>query len=123
MRLKVYAADTSALCNQELFDKLYGKVSESRRRKTDRLHFMKDKCLSLGVEFLLMCACDDFGLDYAGMEITENEFSKPGFKDCSVYFNLSHINQSLLYHKNYNKLLNLFQYKMLTAISTIVFNI
>ena len=90
MRLKVYAADTSALCNQELFDKLYGKVSESRRRKTDRLHFMKDKWLSLGVEFLLMCACDDFGLDYAGMEITENEFSKPGFKDCSVYFNLSH---------------------------------
>jgi len=90
MRLKVYAADTSVLYDQALFDNLYGSVSEYRRRKTDKMRLRKDRCLSLGVEFLLMCACDDFGIDCSKMEIVENEFSKPEFKDCRMHFNLSH---------------------------------
>lgn len=90
MKFKVYAADTSVLKDRALFDDLYGRVSEARRRKTDNMRFQKGKNLSLGVEFLLMCACGDFGIDYKKMEITENEFSKPEFKKCRYFFNLSH---------------------------------
>jgi len=90
MRLKVYAADTSVLYDQTLFENLYGRVSEYRRRKTDKMRLKNDRCLSIGVEFLLMCACSDFGIDYGKMDMAENEFAKPEFKNGRLHFNLSH---------------------------------
>lgn len=91
MKTVIYASDTSELENDPcLFDTLYSSVSPLRREKTDRMRLLNGKCLSLGVESLLMRACLDFGIDYSAAEITVSERSKPGFKDIPVYFSLSH---------------------------------
>jgi len=87
--ISVYTADTAALDDDRLFGKLYAAVSERRKRKTDRYRFRKNKNQSLCAEYLLMCACREFGVDY-GSEIREGDGGKPAFAASSVSFNLSH---------------------------------
>lgn len=88
--ITAYIADTSTLADEKLFSRLYGLVSDERRRKIDRMRFAKDKYLSLGVELLLMRACADFGVDYAKQRILYDEYQKPHFAEGGVHFNLSH---------------------------------
>lgn len=88
-KISVYTVDTTALCSDELFGRLYAAVSDRRKQKTDRYRFRKNKNQSLGAEYLLMCACREFDLDY-GAEMTEGDGGKPAFVGANVSFNLSH---------------------------------
>lgn len=85
-----YFADISPLSDASLFSRVYESVSSERKAKTDRMRFMKDKILSLGAEYLLMCACRDFGIDYRDERIVTGECSKPFFTFSPYFFNLSH---------------------------------
>ena len=90
MSFRVYAADIEPLFEPELFSLVYGRVSPERREKTDRMRFQRDKCLSLGAEYLFLCSCADFGLDYASLRLKKGENSKPEIEGSSLQFNLSH---------------------------------
>lgn len=92
----VYIADVSALEDRELYDAIYGRVREERKAKTDRLRFDRDRRLSLGAEYLLMCACREFGIDYDKATITEDANLKPVFKDIPIHFNLSHSGERVM---------------------------
>lgn len=92
----IYTADVSPLENTDLFDEIYGSVSELRRKKTDRMRFSKDKNLSLGAEYLLMAACRDFGVDYNGAAVETDKNGKPYFSDSPLYFNLSHSDKEVM---------------------------
>lgn len=89
-KLSVYVTDTTPLLNSEVFNYWYQKVSSYRREKIDGIKNQTDKNLSIGVEYLLMHACSDFGIDYQNVHITHNEFGKPSFENCAYHFNLSH---------------------------------
>ena len=87
---KIYIADTAPLQDEAVFAGYYRLVSERRKEKTDRMRFLKDRCLSLGVEILLMEACKDFGVSYRDETVFTNRCSKPFFSHSGVQFNLSH---------------------------------
>lgn len=89
-RVKAYLTDVTPLFDDAAFGRLYEKVSDRRREKTDRFRYKKDRCLSLGAEFLFMTACQDFGIDYKNASVSLSERSKPFFTDIPVFFNLSH---------------------------------
>lgn len=89
-RIAIYTADASQLNSDEVFFSVYSHVSPVRQSKTDRLRFRKDKNLSLMAEYLLRCACRDFGIDYDSEEIVTGEHSKPAFGNSPMFFNLSH---------------------------------
>lgn len=93
---RVYTADIAALEEEAAFDAAYHAVSQTRREKTDKLCFRKGKCLSLGVELLLMRACRDAGVDYARERIVTDALSKPVFASCPLQFNLSHSGQRVM---------------------------
>ncbi len=86
----IYVGNAAELENENLFEKIYSTVSESRRVKTEKKRLKKDKCRSLAAERLLMQACTDFGIDYNSAVFTVSESGKPGFADIPVYFSLSH---------------------------------
>lgn len=89
-KIQIYTADTSALHDAALYEKAYASVSETRRRKVERLRSGQDKRLSLGAGYLLLCACKDFGISYENAQIVTDEFSKPRFADLPLFFSLSH---------------------------------
>lgn len=93
---KIYIADVSPLMSDELFESVYSSSSDIRRRKTDSLKYRKDKNLSLGAEYLLMKACNDFGLRYNKLRFGITENQKPYIKDSGMYFNLSHSNEKVM---------------------------
>lgn len=90
MRTIVYISDISPLYQKSVYEAVYQAVSETRRKKTDEKRFMKDRCRSLGAEFLLMNACRDFGLSYRSASVQTDENGKPFLAGEKVFFNLSH---------------------------------
>lgn len=86
----VYTACTDTLQDFTIYNVLYSAVSDERRRKTDRLRFFRDKRLSIGVEYLLMHACKELGIDYRKETIVTGSNGKPDFKNPDIHFNLSH---------------------------------
>lgn len=93
-QVKLYATDVSPLTDEALFASVYGMISEERREKIDRPRFLASKCLSLGVEWLLVQACRDFGVDYSKQHFVIGENGKPAFSGTdSLHFNLSHSDQ------------------------------
>ena len=88
--MTVYLADTKALDDPVLFNNIYAIVSDRRKEKTDRLINRKDKMLSLGVEYLLFCACEDNGIDCCRTEIKTDRYGKPYLENNNFFFNLSH---------------------------------
>ena len=66
---RIYIADVSCLSDKKIFNELYLQVSQYRQAKIDRLCFMKDKKLSLGVGFLFKKACLDFDIAYEKTKI------------------------------------------------------
>ena len=95
-KICIYVADITPLKKADLFDEVYRSVSEEREKKIDRMRFQKDRCLSLGVECLLMCACRDFGVDYERERVITEAFSKPKFADLPLHFNLSHSEERVM---------------------------
>lgn len=87
---KVYVSDVSPLLDDGVFEAVYGSVSKVRKAKTDKLRFRKDKCLSLGAEYLLMKACGDFGINYRRARFGITAENKPCIRNSGLCFNLSH---------------------------------
>ena len=87
---RLYLTDVSSLSEKELFSGVYNRVNKGRKEITDKYIFEKDKYLSLGVEYLLITAASDFGLNYQSEEIIRKKGEKPFFKSASAEFNLSH---------------------------------
>lgn len=94
--VKVYTADVSPLCDASLYERVYYSVNNRRREKTDRLRRTEDKRLSLGAEYLLMCACRDSGTDYNKLTVASEPNSKPSFENCDLSFNLSHSGERVM---------------------------
>lgn len=91
MNAKIYISDIAPLENDEYFKKMYETVSVLRQQKIDRLHFLKDKRLSLGVHLLLNKALGEIGITDKNPEIALGEHGKPYFKNIpDIHFNLSH---------------------------------
>lgn len=92
MKNHLYAIDTKALQDRDIFDFWYGKMTPERRKKTDAFRFDKDKRLSLGAGILLR-----EGLLRAGVQdisVAYGEHGKPYLKAVKdIYFNLSHSGQ------------------------------
>ncbi len=87
--MKAYIADVRELYNWEQLAKAYDIVDGERRRKVDRLRFVKDKSLSLGAGLLLKKVLKIEGNSHA--EIAYTAKGKPFLKDNKdFYFNLSH---------------------------------
>lgn len=87
--IEVYMADVSPLMDTGRFRRLYDRVSAGRKEKTDRMKFMKDKCLSLGAGALLESALAAEGIHDFTMATTQN--AKPCLLHYpDVHFNLSH---------------------------------
>lgn len=90
LKVSVYVADTKPLEDKKLYEYIYSLSSDVRKEKANKMRFKKDKCLSLGIEYLLMCALKDFGIDYKNAKFKVDEYSKPYIEGENVYFNLSH---------------------------------
>ena len=90
-KTKIYMAKTDIL-DECLFDELYRKVSEERRKKIDALRFDKDRRLSLGAELILHETLRRYGYDPAReIKIMRGENGKPYLAgEGGIYFNLSH---------------------------------
>lgn len=86
----VYTIDVTPLYEPALFENVYRSVSAERRSKTDRLRFLKDKCQSLGAEYLLMRALSEAGIDYGTIRIVRDTDEKPHIDGDPCFFNLSH---------------------------------
>jgi len=93
---KIYIADTAPLQDEAVFAGYYKLASERRKEKIDRMRFLKDRCLSLGVEILLMEACKDFGVSYRDESVFTNRYSKPFFSHSKAQFNLSHSGERVM---------------------------
>ena len=93
---KIYIADTAPLQDEAVFAGYYELVSERRKEKIDRMRFQKGRCLSLGVEILLMEACREFGVSYQEETVLTNRYSKPCFRRSGVQFNLSHSGERVM---------------------------
>ena len=84
----VYFASDEFLLDERWFLYFYGKVSNYRKRKIDRLKMPEDKRLSLLAGLLLEYALNDVG--EKNREVLEDENGKPYLKDGDVYFSISH---------------------------------
>ena len=93
---RVYFADVSCLEDAELFRRLYRQTDAARRERIDRMHFEKDKYLSLGAGVLLRKALNDLGFD-AVPDLAYGAHGKPYFPDLpELHFNLSHSGTKVL---------------------------
>ncbi len=87
--VRIYAADVNPLRDEALFSAAYEKVTEERRKKTDRIHAEGGKRLSLGVELLLLHGLSELGAGDVRFRYGEN--GKPYLDGAEeLYFNLSH---------------------------------
>lgn len=86
----VYSIDITPLYEPVLFDTVYRSVSDERKSKTDGLRFLRDKCLSLGAEYLLMHALSEKGINYGSVHIIRDADSKPYIEGNPFFFNISH---------------------------------
>ncbi len=87
----LYAADVNELADPELFGPAFDLLDEKRKEKTERLHFEKDKRLSVGAGVLIRAALRDIGLDSRGISFMYGEYEKPYVEGRSdIFFNISH---------------------------------
>lgn len=94
-KTKVYIAGTGILDNDELYEKLYDKVSSKMKEKTDRYRLRKDKNLSVGAGTLLRFALANEGIYNFETEYREN--GKPYIKGTNgLYFNVSHSHEVVM---------------------------
>lgn len=59
--VRIYAVNVKPLEDGSLFEAAYRKVTEERRKKTDRIRSLQDKCRSLGAELLLLYGLSQLG--------------------------------------------------------------
>ena len=87
--VKVYIADATILNDTQLFKRLYTGLDTSRRAKTDRFRFEKDKRLCVAAGALLQYALQLENVRKPSIKVTSN--GKPYLiGEERMYFNLSH---------------------------------
>ena len=87
--VKVYIADATILNDTQLFKRLYAGLDTSRRAKTDRFRFEKDKRLCVAAGALLQYALQLENVRKPSIKVTSN--GKPYLiGEERMYFNLSH---------------------------------
>ena len=96
MKVVTYYADSGTLRDHRVYALAHSLVSQSRKEKTDRFVFDKDRRLSLGVELLLMTALDSLGEDPEKFEIEYTGNGKPMLKGSDIFFNLSHSEERVM---------------------------
>lgn len=90
MRTGIYIADTTALEDSALFERLYALMPLYRRKKIDAMRLPRDKRLSLGAGAALCKALGDLGQKQMP-PVACGENGKPYFPDLpALQFNLSH---------------------------------
>lgn len=90
MRTGIYIADTAALEDPALFERLYALMPPYRRKKIDAMRLPRDKRLSLGAGAALCKALGDLGQEQMP-PVACGENGKPYFPDLpALQFNLSH---------------------------------
>lgn len=90
-KVNIYIGCIDKLLNDEkLFNDLYTSVSKYRKEKIDSMKLHNDKCLSLGVEYLLKKGCSDLDIDYDNQIVIKEDLKKPYFVNSNFKFNLSH---------------------------------
>lgn len=93
--VKVYIADATALKDEQLYRRLYMSLDVSRRAKTDRFRFEKDKRLSVAAGALLQKALQMENVLEPSIDITPN--GKPYLVgEENLYFNLSHSEEMVM---------------------------
>ena len=89
MKTRLFYANVEALEDPVLFQRLYQSVSETRKKKVDRIRPVSGKRLSLGAGALLEAALAEVGVDFPRLE--EDSNGKPFLPDHpGLRFNLSH---------------------------------
>ena len=90
MSTGIYIADTTALEDSALFERLYALMPLYRRKKIDAMRLPRDKRLSLGAGAALCKALNDLGQKQMP-PVACGENGKPYFPDLpALQFNLSH---------------------------------
>lgn len=93
--IRIYFADTKALKNKAVYERLYNSLPEERKKKADRFRFEKDRLLSVGAGALLLKALSEAYINDA--EFAEGEKQKPFIKNHpEIFFNLSHSEEKIM---------------------------
>lgn len=89
--VRILIGDVRKLERDLLFQDGLERVSRCRREKILRLHFRRDRNLSLGAALLLDRLLASYGLCEKDMAYSENEYGKPSLNGCpDIRFSLSH---------------------------------
>ena len=95
--IRIYYSHTAPLYDEKLFASLYDRLSPERKAKVDRLHFRKDKNLSLGAAALLDAMLREYGLTEAEMVYDTGSGGKPFFRNApELRFSLSHSDEAVM---------------------------
>lgn len=90
-RTVCYIADTGALADRDLYDKLLKLVSSERREKAEQLSKDLDKQNCLSAELLLVRSLEDLGLSVPDLNYGYNRYGRPYLKNVpGFYFSISH---------------------------------
>ena len=85
----LFAADTSVLTDDFLFEAAYARATDERKQKVDRYRFRRDQNAALGAELLLRRALDRLGI--RTLAYSYGEAGKPYLAgEDGVLFSLSH---------------------------------
>ena len=95
MNIRILTADTKELEDEGLYRRFYSFVSPWRKEKTDRMRFMKDKCLSLGAGVLLEAALREAGVRDLQFSSEANGKPRLSLRE-DIRFNLSHSGTKVL---------------------------
>lgn len=88
---ETFLLNVSQLYDDGIFREYYGKLSEYRKEKTDRMKMRRDKNLSLGVGILINRFFQNLGICESSVRYSEAKNGKPFFMDFSnIHFNASH---------------------------------
>lgn len=86
----IFTASVNDLKDQLLFDTAYAAISESRRIKSDKYRFEKERHLSIGAEILLRYAIEYLSFEMPDFEFVYGKYGKPYFKNSKINFSISH---------------------------------
>ena len=91
MKTMVYIFDTKVLRDKKIFDEMYRKMPEYRRKKIDAYQTDAEKRLCLGTGVVFSHAIEAAGFSEDELKIAYSESGKPYFKnDLDFHFSLSH---------------------------------
>ena len=85
----LFAADTSVLSDEFLFEAAYARATDERKLKVDRYRFQADRCAALGAELLLRRALNRLGI--RELAFSYGETGKPYLAgEDGAFFSLAH---------------------------------